>query len=55
MQEMGMADGKEGKIQAMEAGMGGLGRIQGCPLDMQKWDYKRQGTDGFELGMGCEK
>lgn len=51
----GTTEGKEGKMQAVEAGMGGLGRIQGCPLDMQKWDYKRQGTDGFELGMGCEK
>lgn len=46
---------KKEKIQAVEAGMGSLGRIQGCPLDMQKWDYKRQGTDGAELGMGCEK
>ena len=35
--------------------MGGLGRIQGCHLDMQKWDQESQGADGVELGKQCEK
>ena len=51
----GQNEGKEEKLQAVEAGMGGLGRIQGCHLDMQKWDQESQGADGVELGKQCEK
>jgi len=32
-------------LMAMEVGMGGLGRIQGCYPGMQKWNQENQGTD----------
>jgi len=43
-----MADQTEEKercVRAMEVGMGGLGRIQGCYPGMQKWNQENQGTD----------
>ena len=36
--------------QAVEAGMCGLGRTQGCCLDMQRWDQDSLGADGTALG-----
>lgn len=55
MAEQGQIEGKEGHVQAMEAGMGGLGRIQGCSLDIQRQDQENQATDKTELCEKCEK
>ena len=60
-QETGMAEqgpagqneGKEEKLQAVEAGMGGLGRIQGCCLEMQKWDQESLGFP-MELNLAMD-
>jgi len=49
------SEGKERKMQTVEAEMSGMGRIQGCCLDVQGWDQESQDTDGIELGKGCEK
>jgi len=37
-------------VQAVEAGMCDLGRIQGCHPDVQRWDQESQGTDVTRLG-----
>ena len=34
----GQTEGEEGNSQAVETGMCVLERIQGCRLDVQKWD-----------------
>lgn len=51
---VGQTEGKEGNAQAVEAGTRGLGRIQGCHQDVQRWDQKSQGMAGTALGKGCE-
>lgn len=39
----GQPEENEGKIQVVEAGMGGLERKSECWPDMQRWDQKTQG------------
>ena len=34
------SEGKERKMQTVEAEMSGMGRIQGCCLDVQGWDQE---------------
>ena len=46
---------KKEKYRQWKPWMVGLGRIQGCYLDMQRWDQESQGVDGIEPGEGCEK
>lgn len=36
----GQTEGKERKVQAVEAQMCGLRRIQECYLGVQRWDWK---------------
>lgn len=51
MAEQGPADqtvGKEGKVQTMEAGRGGLRRVLGCCMGIQRCDQESQGVT--ELG-----
>jgi len=54
--EQGPADqtvGKEGKVQTMEAGRGGLRRVLGCCMGIQRCDQESQGVTelgGTELG-----
>lgn len=56
MAEQGPADqtvGKEGKVQTMEAGRGGLRRVLGCCMGIQRCDQESQGVTelgGTELG-----
>ena len=47
------AEGKEGRVQAVEARACHLGRKQGCCLKLQRCDYESQGTHKTELGEGC--
>ena len=42
-------------IRKQSQWMGGLGRIQGCHLDMQRWDQESQSTGGTELDKGSER
>lgn len=44
---------KEGNVQAVEAEIGGLERIQACHPYMQRCDQENQGMDGTEPGKGC--
>lgn len=47
---------KEGHVRGVDVGMCGLGRVQGCCLDMQRQDQECQDTNGTELGdEGYEK
>ena len=46
---------RKGDVQAVEAGTHGLGRMQGCCLDMKRWDQESQDTDGTELRKRCKK
>jgi len=39
----------------VEAGVGGLERIQRYCLDMQTWDQESQGADRNKIGEGCVK
>lgn len=55
MAEQGRADQteeKDGKLQAVEAAMGGLGRIKRCCLDMQTQDWNEA---QMELNKGYQK
>ena len=46
----GQTKRQEGKTQSVDVGTCGLGRVQGCCLDVQGWDQESQGTDGAEVG-----
>jgi len=50
----GQTEGKETNAKAVEARTCGLGRIQRCCQDVQRWDQKSQGMAGTALGEGCE-
>ena len=51
----GQTDGKEGIVQAVQAGISGLGKTQVCLPDVQRLYQENQGTDGTEFSGGCEK
>jgi len=51
----GQIVGKEEFVQALKAGMYGLGRMQGCCSGMKRWDQENQSAHGTELGKGFEK
>ena len=63
MDEQGLLARLRGKIKKIKkrksistgSTEGGLGRIQGCHPDMQRWDWENQGEDGTKFGEGCEK
>lgn len=38
-----------------QTGRYALGRIQGCHLDVQRWDQESQSRDSIELGKAYEK
>lgn len=51
----GQAKALEGNVQAVEAGTGILGSLQGlCPV-LQGLGQEGQGPDGAELGKGCRE
>ena len=51
----GQTKGQEGNAQAMEAGTGILGIVQGCCLVLQGRGQGSQGTDGAGLGKRCKE
>ena len=51
----GQTEEKEENAEAVEAETCDLRRIQGCCLDVQRWNQESQGTDGTKLSKGCEK
>lgn len=51
----GQTEGQEGNAMAGEAGTCGLERVQGCCLDVPRWDQESQDTNGTELDKGCKE
>jgi len=51
----GQTERKERCVQAVEARMDGLGKIQGCHPDMQRCHWASQSINCTELVKGCEK
>ena len=56
MAELGPAgQNKEENAQAVEAGSGKLGGVQGCCWAVQGWSQEGQGPTGIGLGKGCKE